>query len=105
MGRAYKTHQVKIISSKKASKQVEESCLPYIANVRDVEIDAPSIGSIMVVSKSGEVFPNFLCMSSDRDIDFCIDLEPSARPISTYRYCIAPEEFRELKDQIKEVLI
>ncbi|WMV08374.1 hypothetical protein MTR67_001759 [Solanum verrucosum] len=43
-------------------------------------------------------------MSSDRDIDFCIDLEPGTRPISIPPYCMAPTELRELKAQIQELL-
>ncbi|WMV12910.1 hypothetical protein MTR67_006295 [Solanum verrucosum] len=72
---------------------------------RDVEIEAPSIGSIPVVSKFSEVFPNdLLGMPPDRDIDFCIDLNPDMRPISISPYRMAPTELRELKAQIQELL-
>ncbi|WMV25561.1 hypothetical protein MTR67_018946 [Solanum verrucosum] len=51
-----------------------------------------------------EVFPNDLPdMPPDRDIDFCIDLEPGTRPISIPAYRMAPVELRELKAQIKEL--
>ncbi|WMV29212.1 hypothetical protein MTR67_022597, partial [Solanum verrucosum] len=56
----YKPKQAKIISSIWASKLVEQGCLAYLAHVRDVEIEAPSIGSIPVVSEFSEVFPNDL---------------------------------------------
>ncbi|WMV49500.1 hypothetical protein MTR67_042885 [Solanum verrucosum] len=56
----YKPKQAKIISSIRASKLVEQGCLAYLADVRDVEIEAPSIESIHVVSKFSEVFPNDL---------------------------------------------
>ncbi|WMV30851.1 hypothetical protein MTR67_024236 [Solanum verrucosum] len=46
---------------------------------RDVEVEIPSIESILVVSEFREVFPNDLPgMPSDRDIDSCIDLEHGA---------------------------
>ncbi|WMV55047.1 hypothetical protein MTR67_048432 [Solanum verrucosum] len=46
-------------------------------DIMDVEIEAPSIGSIPMVSEFSEVFPNDLPgMPPDRDIDFCINLEP-----------------------------
>ncbi|WMV55149.1 hypothetical protein MTR67_048534 [Solanum verrucosum] len=71
---------------------------------RDVEIEAPSIGSIPVVSEFREVFPNDLPgMPPDRDIDFCIDLEPGTHPISIPLYRIAPTKLRELKAQIQEL--
>ena len=43
-------------------------------------------------------------MPPDRDIDFCIDLEPGTRPISIPPYRMAPAEFRELKAQLQELL-
>ncbi|WMV26519.1 hypothetical protein MTR67_019904 [Solanum verrucosum] len=46
--------------------------------------------------------PNYLLgMPPDRDIDFCIDLEPGTRPISIPPYCMALTEFRDLKAQIQ----
>ncbi|WMV41521.1 hypothetical protein MTR67_034906, partial [Solanum verrucosum] len=54
----------------------------------DVEIEAPSIGSIHVVSEFSEVFPNDLPgMPPDRDIDFCIDLEP-VLPHGVLQFCL-----------------
>ena len=42
-------------------------------------------------------------MPPDRDIDFCIDLEPGTRPISILPYRMAPAELRELKAQLQEL--
>ena len=56
----YKPNQVKIISSIRASKKVEQGCLDYLAHVRDVEMEATSVGSIPVVSEFSKVFPNDL---------------------------------------------
>ena len=51
------------------------------------------------------MFPADLpCMPPDRDIDFCIDLEPGTRPISIPPYRMAPAELRELKAQLQELL-
>ncbi|WMV09691.1 hypothetical protein MTR67_003076 [Solanum verrucosum] len=101
----YKPKQAKIISSIRASKLVEQGCLAYLAHIRDVEIEAPSIEFIHVVSEFSKVFPNdFPVMSSDRDIDVCIDLEPGTRPISIPPYCMALTELRALKTQIQELL-
>ncbi len=101
----YKPKQAKIISSIRARKLVGQGCLAYLAHIRDVEVEAPSIESIPVVSEFREVFPNDLPgMPLDRDIDFCIDLEPGTRPISIPPYRMAPAELRELKAQIQELL-
>ena len=43
-------------------------------------------------------------MPPDRDIDFCIDLEPGTRPISIPPYRMAPVELKELKAQLQELL-
>ncbi|KAH0636396.1 hypothetical protein KY289_036311 [Solanum tuberosum] len=101
----YNLKQYKIISSIRVSKLVEQGCLAYLAHIRDVEIEAPSIGSLPVVSEFIEVFPNDLPgMTPDRDRDFCIDLEPGTHPISIPPYRMAPAELRELKAQIQELL-
>ncbi|WMV25470.1 hypothetical protein MTR67_018855 [Solanum verrucosum] len=64
----------KIISSIWARKLVGQGCLDYLAHIRDVEVESPSIKSSHVVSEFKEVFPT----------DFL--------------------ELRELKAQIQELL-
>ena len=52
-----------------------------------------------------EVLSNDLpYMPPDRDINFCIDLEPCTRPISILPYRMAPKALTELKAQIQELL-
>ena len=47
--------------------------------------------SIPVVSEFSEVFPTDLPgLPLDRDIDFCIDVEPGTRPISIPPYHMTP---------------
>ena len=70
----YKPKLAKIISSIRARKLVGQGCLAYLAHIRDVGIEAPSIGSIHVVSEFREVFTSdLLGMPPNRDIYFCID--------------------------------
>ena len=40
----------------------------------------------------------------DRDIDFCIDVEPDTQPISIPPYRMAPSELKELKEQLQDLL-
>ncbi|WMV07891.1 hypothetical protein MTR67_001276 [Solanum verrucosum] len=101
----YKPKRTKIISSIRAKKLIGQGCLDYLAHIRDFEIEAPSIESIPVVLEFREVFSNDLPgMPPDRDIDFCIDLEPGTSPISIPPYRMAPAELREFKAQIQELL-
>ena len=67
----YKPKQAKIISSIRARKLIGQSCLAYLSHIGDVEVENPSIESILVVSEFREVFPNDLPgIPPDRDIDF-----------------------------------
>ncbi|WMV54837.1 hypothetical protein MTR67_048222 [Solanum verrucosum] len=68
-------------------KLVGQGCLVYLAHIRDVEVESPSIEYNRVVSKFTEVFLTDLPgIPPDRDIDFCIDLESGIRPISIPPY-------------------
>ena len=76
-----------------------------MAHLKDDTTQVPSIESVSVVRDFLDVFPADLPgMPPDRDIDFCIDLEPGKRPISIPPYRIAPAELRELKAQLQELL-
>ena len=84
---------------------VSKGCLAFLAHLRDDTIQVPSIESVSVVHEFLDVFPTDLPgMPPDRDIDFCIDLEPGTRPISIPLYRMAPAELRELKAQLQELL-
>ncbi|WMV44912.1 hypothetical protein MTR67_038297, partial [Solanum verrucosum] len=101
----YKPKLAKIISSIRARKLVGQGCLAYLAHIRDVEVESPFIESIPVVSEFRDVFPTDLPgMPPNRDINFCIDLEPGTCPISISSYRMAPTELRDLKAQIKKLL-
>ncbi|XP_069155717.1 uncharacterized protein [Solanum lycopersicum] len=44
------------------------------------------------------------CIPPYRDIDFCIDMEPGTQPISIPPYCMEPNELKELKEQLQDLL-
>ena len=76
-----------------------------MAHLRDDTTQVPSIESVSIVREFLDVFPADLPgMPPDRDIDFCIDLEPGDHPISIPPYRMAPAELRELKAQLQELL-
>ena len=75
--------------------------MAYLAHIRDTSIETPILESIPEVSEFSEVFPiNFPGLPPDRDIDFCIIVEPGTRPISIPPYRMAPTELKELKEQL-----
>ena len=58
----------------------------------------------MIVRQFADVFPADLpCILPDRDIDFCIDLDPGTPPISIPPYRKALAELRDLKAQLQEL--
>ncbi|XP_019252755.1 PREDICTED: uncharacterized protein LOC109231550, partial [Nicotiana attenuata] len=88
-----------------AQRMVEKGCAAYLAYVRDVTVDTPSVDSVLVVRDYPDVYPADLPgMLPDRDIDFGIDLLPGTQPISIPPYRMAPPELKELKDQLQELL-
>ncbi|XP_070041289.1 uncharacterized protein [Nicotiana tomentosiformis] len=63
--------------------------------------ETPALDLVPVVREFFDVFPADLPgMPPDRDIDFGIDLVPGTQPIYTLPYRMAPNELRELKEQL-----
>ncbi|XP_070011332.1 uncharacterized protein [Nicotiana sylvestris] len=88
-----------------AQHMVGKGYLSYLAFVRDVGAETPSIDSVLVVRDFPDVFPADLPgMSPDRDIDFGIDLVLGTQPISIPPYRMAPAELKDLKEQLQELL-
>ncbi|XP_070042701.1 uncharacterized protein [Nicotiana tomentosiformis] len=95
----------RVISFLKAQHMVEKGCLAYLTFVRDTTIETPALDSVSVVREFFDVFPIDLpSMSSDRDINFDIDLVLGTQPISTSFYRMAPNKLRELKERLQDLL-
>ena len=79
----YTFNPVCIISFLHAKKMVSKGCLAFLVHLRDDTTQVPSIESVSIVCEFLDVFPADLPgMPPDKDIDFCINLEPGTRPIS-----------------------
>ena len=66
--------------------------------LRNMEAEVPSLDQVPVVIEFSNVFPEELPrMPRELEIEFGIDLAPSAQPISIPPYRMAPIELRELK--------
>ena len=102
----YISTPVHIISFLCAKRMVSKGCLAFLAHLRDDTSKVSSIESISIVHELLDVFPADLPgIPPDRDIDFCINLEPGTHPISTPPYRMARAELRELKAQLQELLL
>ncbi|XP_070039952.1 uncharacterized protein [Nicotiana tomentosiformis] len=90
----------RVVSFLKAQRMVEKGFDAYLAYVRDVCVDTPTVESVPVVRDFPNVLPVDLpAMPPDSDIDFGIDLLPGTQPISIPPYPMAPAELKELKEQ------
>ncbi|XP_070034671.1 uncharacterized protein [Nicotiana tomentosiformis] len=91
----------RVVSFIKAQRMVEKGCEAYLAFVRDVSVDTPTVESVPAVRDFPDVFPvDLMGMPLDTNIDFSIDLLPSTHPIYIPPYRIAPPEFKELNEQL-----
>ncbi|XP_070005260.1 uncharacterized protein [Nicotiana sylvestris] len=95
----------KFISYIKAMKMIRKGCIYHLVRVQDVEVELPTIQSILVVNEFPEVFPNkLLGFPLEQEIEFVFDLLPDSHPISIPPYRMAPAELKELKEQLKDLL-
>ncbi|XP_070040172.1 uncharacterized protein [Nicotiana tomentosiformis] len=91
----------RIISFLKARHMVDKGCLAYLDFVWDITVETPVTDSVLVVREFSDIFLTDLPgMSSNRDIDFGIDLVPGTQPISTSPYRMALKELSKLKEQL-----
>ena len=66
---------------------------------------AEPIKEVPVVCDFADVFPADLPgLPPDRDVEFTIELLPGTAPISRRPYRMGPEELKELKVQLQELL-
>ncbi|XP_070009750.1 uncharacterized protein [Nicotiana sylvestris] len=94
----------KFISYLKARKMIRKGYIYHLVQVRDVEIESPTIQSILVVNEFPDVFPDELPgLPPEREIEFAIDLLPATHPISVPPYRMALVKLKELKELLKEL--
>ncbi|XP_070041104.1 uncharacterized protein [Nicotiana tomentosiformis] len=95
----------RVVSFLKAQQMVKKGFLAYLAFVRHVSADTPTIESVLIVRDFQYVFPADLSgMPLDKDIDIGINLVPGTQSISIPLYCMALVELKELKEQFQELL-
>ncbi|XP_070019707.1 uncharacterized protein [Nicotiana sylvestris] len=73
--------------------------------VKDVNVEIPTLQSILVVKEYVDVFPDELPdILPEREINFGINLLLGMQPISIPLYIMGPAELKELKEQLKDLL-
>ncbi|XP_070004094.1 uncharacterized protein [Nicotiana sylvestris] len=95
----------KVVSFMKAQRLLKKGCLSLLAIVNDTRKEKVSIENVPVVRDFSDVFPeDLLGLPPVREIDFGIDLLPDTQPISIPLYRMAPAGFKELKQQLQDLL-
>ncbi|GKA49204.1 putative reverse transcriptase domain-containing protein [Tanacetum coccineum] len=97
--------RLKVISCIKARKYIERGCHLFLAYVTEKEKSKKRLEDVPVIRDFPEVFPDDLPgPPSPRQVEFKIDLVPSAAPVARAPYRLAPSEMKELSEQLKELL-
>ena len=98
-------HLSNAISVTTARIMVRKGCEAYLAYVIETDKARPSVSNISTVSDFLDVFlEEFLGLPPQREIEFAINVVPSATPASIIPYRMAPLELKELKLQLQELL-
>ncbi|XP_047965744.1 uncharacterized protein LOC125210217 [Salvia hispanica] len=94
-----------IISALQATAMMKKgrpACLVYL---HGEEKEERKIEDVAVVQDFPDIFLEVLPGSPpDRQLEFTIDLEPGATPVSKAPYRMAPKELEELKIQLQEIM-
>ncbi|XP_052197351.1 uncharacterized protein LOC127804519 [Diospyros lotus] len=94
-----------LISVMKAEKLMRHGCEAYLALVTTGKEDKVELLDIPMVCEFPDVFPEELPgLPPSREVEFSIDLVPGTQPVSRAPYRIAPNELKELKVQLEELI-
>ncbi|GJU79126.1 putative reverse transcriptase domain-containing protein [Tanacetum coccineum] len=97
-----------IISYSKTQEYMLKGCPVFLAHVTTKEVEDKSekkrLEDVPIVRDFPEVFPEDLPgLPPTRQVEFQIDLIPSAAPVARAPYRLAPSEMKELSEQLKEL--
>ena len=97
-------HLSNVISATTARTMVQKGCDAYLAYVIDTKKEEPSLSDIPTIYDYLNVFPEELSgLPPQREIEFTIDVVPSATPASITPYRMTLVELKELKLQLQEL--
>ncbi|GKC46027.1 putative reverse transcriptase domain-containing protein [Tanacetum coccineum] len=100
--------RLNIISCTKTQKYLLKGCHVFLAHVTAKKAEDKSeekqLEDVLIVRDFPEVFPEDLPgIPRTRQVEFQIDLVPSAAPVARAPYRLAPSEMKELSDQLQEL--
>ena len=94
-----------LISAIYARCLLRKGCSGFLAHIVDTRSDEARLEDVPVVRDFLDVFPDDLPgPPPEREVDFPIDLVPGTAPISLPPYRMAPDELKELKAQLQELV-
>ena len=94
-----------VISAMQAQRLLRKGCEAFLALVLDSKRGQVDVEKILVVKEFPDVFPKeLLGIPPEREADMSIEVVHGTTPISRAPYRMAPNELRELKTQLQELL-
>ena len=94
-----------LINIIQANKMLRKACQGYLVYAIEYGNSEMQLAEVPMVNEFFDVFPEDLPgLSPDREIEIKIELAPGTEPISIAPYRMAPEELKELKVQMEELL-
>ncbi|XP_052185210.1 uncharacterized protein LOC127796845 [Diospyros lotus] len=94
-----------MISVMQAEKLIRQECEAYLAFVTIGSKEKKELADLPIVRNFPDVFPDELpSVPPYREIDFSIELLLGTKPISKTPYRMAPNELKELKVQLQDLL-
>ncbi|KAA0037766.1 putative polyprotein [Cucumis melo var. makuwa] len=94
-----------LISALKAEKLLRKGCTAFLAHIVVVQREKLKPEDVPMVKEFLDVFQNDLSgLPPDREIEFTIELLPEIAPISQAPYRMAPNELKEFKMQLQELV-
>ncbi|XP_057811844.1 uncharacterized protein LOC131026086 [Salvia miltiorrhiza] len=99
-------NRVPTISALQARKMMnKKDCQAFLVYLNGGIETKKTMEDVEIVRDFQDVFPeNLPGLPPDRQVEFTIDLEPGAAPVSKAPYRMGPKELEELKIQLQELL-
>ncbi|GJT00466.1 putative reverse transcriptase domain-containing protein [Tanacetum coccineum] len=100
--------KLSIISCMRTQKYIQKGCQVYLAQVTSKKVEDKSeekrLEDVPIIREFPKVFPEDLPgLLPARQVEFQINLVPSAAPVARALYRLAPTEMQELSTQLKEL--
>nr|GEY54805.1 hypothetical protein [Tanacetum cinerariifolium] len=96
--------RLKVVSCLKVKKYVDRESYLFVARVVEKEPVERRLGDVPVICKFPDVFPEDLPgLPPPRQVEFKIELVPSAAPVARAPYRLVPSEMKELAKQLQEL--